>query len=195
MVKLRYNVAPELDDDVRKALVEWVLSLPPAETESMAICVSGVEYTPKQILHEIVRNTDFGKEFVTGLCSLHYWMIESEADSTVVDLIGKSMGPGIQIGEASPPTQGGPDWKEPAVTLYEIGTTAGDIYGALKAKGELSLAELQKEVGGRQPVFNWAIGWLAREGNVAINVERGNVHIRLERRMATRAAGSRAAGD
>jgi len=47
----------------------------------------------------------------------------------------------------------------------EIGTAAGVIWQALNGKGELSLAQLKKEVKGKgkSPVFDWAIGWLARE--------------------------------
>ncbi len=48
----------------------------------------------------------------------------------------------------------------------EIGTTAGAIWDALNAKGELSVAQLTKDVKGRPPLLDWAIGWLAREGKI-----------------------------
>jgi HSP20 family protein len=50
----------------------------------------------------------------------------------------------------------------------EIGTTAGLIWDALNAKGELSLAQLEKAAGRETPVFEWAIGWLAREDKIVI---------------------------
>ena len=43
----------------------------------------------------------------------------------------------------------------------EIGSTAGMIWRTLDAKGELSLAQLKKEVNGKTPIFGWAIGWLS----------------------------------
>ena len=45
----------------------------------------------------------------------------------------------------------------------EIGVTAGAIWQTLSNKSELSLAQLKKAVKGKPPVFDWAIGWLARE--------------------------------
>ncbi len=45
----------------------------------------------------------------------------------------------------------------------EIGTTAGVIWHALNDKSDVSLATLKKEAKGKSPVFDWAIGWLARE--------------------------------
>ena len=54
----------------------------------------------------------------------------------------------------------------------EIGLTAGKIWHALDAEKELSLAGLKKAVGGKAPVFDWAVGWLAREGRIAITLEK-----------------------
>ena len=53
----------------------------------------------------------------------------------------------------------------------EIGTTAGLIWNALNPKGEFSLALLKKAVGCKTPVFDWAIGWLAREDKIVIICE------------------------
>ena len=50
----------------------------------------------------------------------------------------------------------------------EIGTTAGLIWNTLNAEGELSLAQLKKAVSCKTPVFDWAIGWLAREDKIVI---------------------------
>ena len=37
----------------------------------------------------------------------------------------------------------------------EIGSAAGMIWHTLDAKGELSLAQLKKEVNGKTPIFDW----------------------------------------
>ena len=56
----------------------------------------------------------------------------------------------------------------------EIGSIAGMIWHALDAKGDLSLAQLKKEVNGKTPVFDWAVGWLAREEKI-VGVSCGSV--------------------
>lgn len=70
----------------------------------------------------------------------------------------------------------------------EVGTTAGAIWNALNTKGELSLAQLKKEVNGRGPVFDWAIGWLAREDKIVITPEKRSFRVSLKEPHA-RAAG------
>lgn len=62
----------------------------------------------------------------------------------------------------------------------EIGTVAGDIWNTLNAKGELTITQLRKQVKARQPVVDWAIGWLAREGKVQIKQEKRSVRISLQ---------------
>jgi hypothetical protein len=61
----------------------------------------------------------------------------------------------------------------------EIGSAAGMIWHTLDAKGELSLAQLKKEVNGKAPIFDWAIGWLAREDKVVITQVKRSFCIRL----------------
>jgi hypothetical protein len=61
----------------------------------------------------------------------------------------------------------------------EIGSAAGMIWHTLEAKGELSLAQLKKEVNGKAPIFDWAIGWLAREDKVVITQVKRSFCIRL----------------
>jgi hypothetical protein len=51
----------------------------------------------------------------------------------------------------------------------DIGQMAGAIWHALNTHGELSLAQLKKLVEGKGRVFDWAIGWLTREGKVCDN--------------------------
>jgi hypothetical protein len=60
----------------------------------------------------------------------------------------------------------------------EIGSTAGLIWEALNSKGELSLGQLKKQIKGKTPIFEWAIGWLAREEKVLIKPEKRSFRLR-----------------
>ena len=71
----------------------------------------------------------------------------------------------------------------------EIGTTAGLIWNALNAKGELSLAQLQKAVGCKTPVFDWAIGWLGREDKIVI-IREGRTFLVVLKGTEAKAAGA-----
>ncbi len=62
----------------------------------------------------------------------------------------------------------------------EIGATAGAIWQALNAKDELSLLQLKREVKGKTPLFDWSIGWLAREDKVVITPEKRSFRIQLK---------------
>ena len=62
----------------------------------------------------------------------------------------------------------------------EIGTVAGAVWQALNTKGGLTIAQLKKEVNGKPPIFDWAIGWLAREDKIVIVQERRSFRIRLK---------------
>jgi hypothetical protein len=50
----------------------------------------------------------------------------------------------------------------------EIGTMAGAIWHTLEANGEMTLAKLKKELKAPSPLFDWAIGWLAREDKITL---------------------------
>jgi len=62
----------------------------------------------------------------------------------------------------------------------EIGITAGAIWHALDTEGEVSLAQLKKEVNGKTPVFDWAVGWLAREDKITITREKRSFRLSLK---------------
>ena len=62
----------------------------------------------------------------------------------------------------------------------EIGNAAGNIWSALHAHGETSLTQLKKETGAKAPVFDWAIGWLAREGNIVLTRDKRTFRVRLK---------------
>ena len=51
----------------------------------------------------------------------------------------------------------------------EIGTMAGAIWHALEGNGVTSLAKLKKELNAEGPIFDWAIGWLAREDKLDLS--------------------------
>jgi len=71
----------------------------------------------------------------------------------------------------------------------EIGTIAGAIWQALNARGELSLPGLKGQVEAKSPVFEWAIGWLAREDKVVITRHQRSYRVRLNDGQA-RSAGA-----
>lgn len=62
----------------------------------------------------------------------------------------------------------------------EIGTMAGAIWRTLESQGEMTLAKLKKEVKGASPLFDWAIGWLAREDKIVLTVEKRTVRVCLK---------------
>lgn len=69
----------------------------------------------------------------------------------------------------------------------EIGKTAGAIWDALNTRGEQSLSELKKAAKGKDPTFDWAIGWLAREDQIVITPEKRSFRIRLKQGQASAA--------
>lgn len=67
----------------------------------------------------------------------------------------------------------------------EIGMAAGAIWQTLNGLGELSLTKLKKQVKAKDPTFDWAVGWLAREGKVVITrKKKGSFRIRLKEQEA-----------
>jgi hypothetical protein len=63
---------------------------------------------------------------------------------------------------------------------HEIGEAAGAIWRTLDSQGELTLAKLKKEVKVKDPVFHWALGWLAREEQVEISQDKRTFRVRLK---------------
>ncbi len=70
----------------------------------------------------------------------------------------------------------------------EIGTMAGVIWNALNSKDELSLVQLKKEVKATSPLFDWAIGWLAREDKIVITPGKRTFRVRLKKEQAKAAS-------
>jgi hypothetical protein len=73
-----------------------------------------------------------------------------------------------------------PAEKEPVMIPEEIGTTAGAIWQALAGGGASTLPKLRKNVNGQAPVFDWAIGWLAREDKITITREKRSFVVHLK---------------
>jgi Winged helix-turn-helix domain (DUF2582) len=70
--------------------------------------------------------------------------------------------------------------KEPAMLQEEIGAAAGAIWRALAGNGGYTLPKLRKSVDCQAPVFDWAIGWLARENKIAITREKKSFLVHLK---------------
>ncbi len=62
----------------------------------------------------------------------------------------------------------------------EIGTMAGAIWHALEANGEVTLTKLKKDLKASSPLFDWAIGWLAREDKIVLATEKRMTRVRLK---------------
>ena len=69
----------------------------------------------------------------------------------------------------------------------EIGTMAGGIWQTLEANGEMTLAQLKKELKAASPVFDWAIGWLAREDKIELERDKRSIRVWLKGREPQRA--------
>ena len=62
----------------------------------------------------------------------------------------------------------------------EIGAVAGAIWHALNENGEMTLTKLKKEVKAEGPLFDWAIGWLAREDKIILTAEKRSTRVCLK---------------
>jgi hypothetical protein len=63
--------------------------------------------------------------------------------------------------------------------VEEIGATAGNVWGFLVASGPVSLSALEKGVDAPRSLVDMALGWLAREGKVAIERGERTIQVRL----------------
>ena len=55
--------------------------------------------------------------------------------------------------------------------INNIGANAGIVWNALNANGKLTEAKLKKETGLASAEFYTALGWLARESKITVEVE------------------------
>ena len=61
----------------------------------------------------------------------------------------------------------------------EIGATAGKVWNFLHKRGESSLSAIERGVGAPKQLVCMAIGWLAREGKVALRQEKRSLQLCL----------------
>jgi hypothetical protein len=62
----------------------------------------------------------------------------------------------------------------------EIGAAAGAIWQALNMNGEYTLPKLKQNIDCTGPVFDWAIGWLAREDKIIVTREKRSFRVKLK---------------
>lgn len=53
--------------------------------------------------------------------------------------------------------------------IEAIGAAAGAVWRVLDANGPMTIAKLQKAVGGNKDLVQQALGWLAREDKISID--------------------------
>ncbi len=63
--------------------------------------------------------------------------------------------------------------------VEEIGATSGKVWGFLAASGPVSLSALENGVDAPRSLVYMALGWLAREGKVAIERRERTIQVRL----------------
>jgi hypothetical protein len=71
--------------------------------------------------------------------------------------------------------------------MEQIGTVAGAIWQTLDAGGPITLAKLKKEISAESPIFDWAIGWLAREDKIEMARDKRVVRVWIKGRQPQRA--------
>ena len=62
----------------------------------------------------------------------------------------------------------------------EIGTVAGVIWQTLAGNGGYTLPKLRKSMDCKTPIFDWAIGWLARENKIEITRKKKSFLVQLK---------------
>lgn len=72
--------------------------------------------------------------------------------------------------------------------IKEIGDVAGVIWHTLDVNGEMTLAKLKKEVKADGSVFDWAVGWLAREDKIELARDKRLIRVWLKGREIQRAS-------
>jgi hypothetical protein len=66
------------------------------------------------------------------------------------------------------------------VMEQEIGGAAGAIWRALAENGGCALPKLRRNIACKAPVFDWALGWLAREDKIAITRVKRSFMVQLK---------------
>lgn len=66
-----------------------------------------------------------------------------------------------------------------AWNVDSIGEAAGQAWSALKRDGQLAVAELEKRVDAPKQLVYMALGWLAREGKLAMSQDKRTIRVWL----------------
>ena len=64
--------------------------------------------------------------------------------------------------------------------ISQIGETAGHIWHTLEDGGPMRLAALKKQTDAPDMVFYMALGWLARENKLSVDVEGRGYRVQLK---------------
>jgi len=71
-------------------------------------------------------------------------------------------------------------WNVHVDLLEQIGETAGSVWRALESKGPQSLGALKKKVKAPGDLVSMAVGWLAREEKIAVELKGRTQLLRLK---------------
>lgn len=63
--------------------------------------------------------------------------------------------------------------------VHEIGLTAGDVWHYLESNGASTIEQIKKALTLKETVVFMAVGWLAREGKLTIEVQGKTLRISL----------------
>jgi hypothetical protein len=76
--------------EYKRAISEWVESLPHSKAEAESVFVSGIGYSPRQLLDEVKHETEFGRELLDGLYALSHRLTANKKGLSIVRLIEQS---------------------------------------------------------------------------------------------------------
>jgi len=76
--------------EYKRALRQWVASLPRSQASATSVFVSAAGFSPLQVLEEVENETDLGKEFLAGLYALSLRLKAANKSTSIADLIRQS---------------------------------------------------------------------------------------------------------
>jgi hypothetical protein len=85
------SISPDLKNEVKEALADWVGAMSPDEANKKLIFFADTGYSPLQIKKEVEQETPFGTYFLTGLCELNERMLRENPKASIVELIRESV--------------------------------------------------------------------------------------------------------
>jgi hypothetical protein len=76
--------------EYKRALRQWVESLPRSDAQATSLFVSEATFSPLKILEEVENETDLGREFLGGLYALSLRLKAAGKSTPIADLIRRS---------------------------------------------------------------------------------------------------------